>query len=103
MLNVVANNREHIERIQLAVEQLHHCKANHCATIPVHEVFRGQTVWKGNVEAFALAGHPKASKAYGWTEGNADKERFFAVLELPPVKSAQDAVRASIVADAKNK
>jgi len=31
------------------------------------------------------------------------KERFFAVLEIPPVKSAMDAVRASIVADAKGK
>jgi len=35
--------------------------------------------------------------------GQGDKERFFAVLELSPVKSALDAVSASIVADAKGK
>ncbi|HEX4119635.1 MAG TPA: hypothetical protein VH619_03325 [Verrucomicrobiae bacterium] len=99
----MANNREHIERIQLTVEHLHRCKAHHCATIPVHEVFRGQTVWKGDVEEFTLTGHPKATTAYGWTEGEGAKERFFAVLELPPIKSALDAVRASIVADSKKK
>ena len=99
----MANNQEHLERIQLTLETLHHCKAIHCATVPVHEVFRGQTVWRGDVEAFTLSGHPKAQKAYGWSEGQGDKERFFAVLEIPPVKSATDAVRASIVADAKRK
>ena len=69
--------------------------------MPVHEVFQGQTVWKGDVEAFDIEGHPKAKKAYGWSEGTGDKERFFAVLELPPVKCALAAVRASIVADSK--
>jgi hypothetical protein len=99
----VANKQEHIERIQMTVEHLHNCRAVHLATVPVHEVFKGQTVWKGDVESFLLLGHPKAQKAYGWSEGKDDKERFFAVLEIPPVKSALDAVRASIVADAKGK
>jgi len=102
-LNAVANKREHIERVKLALEYLHNCGAIHCSTVPVHEVFRGQTVWKGDVEAFSLTGHPKETKAYGWGEGKGEKERFFAVLEIPPVKSALDAVRASIVADARGK
>ena len=29
--------------------------------MPVHEVFRGQTVWKGEVEVFDLKGHTKAN------------------------------------------
>jgi hypothetical protein len=99
----VANNHEHLERIRMAIEHLHNCKAIYLLTTPVHEVFRGQTVWKGDVETFSLKGHPKATCAYGWSEGTGDKERFFAVLEIPPVKSALDAVRASIVADAKGK
>ena len=102
-MNGVANNQEHIEQVKLALEHLHNCGAIHCATVPVHEVFRGQTVWKGDVEEFTLEGHAKAKKAYGWSEGQGNKERFFAVLELPPVKSALDAVRASIVADAKGR
>jgi hypothetical protein len=48
-----------------------------------------------------LAWNPKAQKAYGWSENKVNKERFFAVLEIPPVKSPLDAVRASIVADAR--
>jgi hypothetical protein len=99
----VANNKEHLERIRMTVEHLHKCRAMHVATLPVHEVFQGQTVWKGDVEEFALSGHPKAQKAYGWSEGTGDKERFFAVLEIPPLKSAADAVRASIVADVKKR
>jgi hypothetical protein len=85
----------------MTIEHLHHCRVVHLATIPVHEVFHGQTVWKGEVESFLVLGHRMAQKAYGWTEGKGDKERFFAVLEIPPVRSALDAVRASIVADAK--
>jgi hypothetical protein len=46
-LNAVANNRVYLERLQMAVEHLHKCKAVHSATVPVHEVFRGQTVSQG--------------------------------------------------------
>jgi hypothetical protein len=100
-LNAVANNKEHIERVKLALEHLHNCGAIHRATVSVHEVFLGKTVWQGDVEVFDLTGHPKAKRAYGWSEKPTKGERFFAVLETPPIKSALDAVRASIVADAK--
>jgi hypothetical protein len=99
----VANDAEYVGRVKLALEHLHNCGAIHCATVPVHEVFRGQTVWEGDVEVFDLVGHLKAKRAYGWSEKTKPGERFFAVLEIPPIKSALDAVRASIVADAKKK
>lgn len=99
--NSVANNREHLERIPVVVEHLHECKAVHSVTISVHETFQGQTVRRGAVEAFDLSGHPKASKAYGRSEGTEKKERLFPALEVQPIKSATDAVRASILADAK--
>lgn len=63
-------------------------------SVPVHEVFRGQTVWRGNVEVFTLAGHPKAKRAYGWSYD--EPEQFITILELPPVKSAQDAVKVGV-------
>jgi hypothetical protein len=69
--------------------------------MPVHEVFRGQTVWKGDVEVFDISGNPIAARAYAWSEKPPTGERFFAVLGKPPIKSALDAVRASIVADKK--
>ena len=105
-LNAVANNQEYIDRVKLALEHLHNCGAIHCATVPVHEVFRGQTVWKGFVEVFTLSGHPKAKKAYAWShpDGPDDTgERFVTVLEIPPVESPVTAVRASIMADAKKR
>jgi hypothetical protein len=100
-LSVAVSDEKYIGRVKLALEHLHNCGAIHCATVPVHEVFRGQTVWKGDVEVFDIKGNPKANHAYAWSEKPPNGERFFAVLEVPPIKSALDAVRASIVADKK--
>lgn len=100
------NKQDYISRLQVAVSQLHGCGAVHRETVPVHEIFQGQTVWRGEVEVFDLMGHPKAKRAYGWShrEGaNDDGERFVAVLEIPPVISPITAVRASIMADAKKR
>ena len=94
----MAYNRVYLERLQLTVEHLHKCKAVHSATVPVHEVFRGQTVWQGTVEVFTITGHPKAKRAYGWhhLSGPDDRdERFVAVLALPPVDSPQMAVKVA--------
>ena len=99
-------SKQYIERLKLTVEQLHNCCAVHSETVPVHEIFRGETVWQGEVEVFDLTGHSKAKRAYGWShrEGRNDQgERFVTVLEIPPVESAVTAVRASIVADAKKR
>jgi hypothetical protein len=85
---------------------LHNCGAVYRETVPVHEAFRGQTVWQGEVEVFDLTNHPKAKRAYAWShrEGENDEgERFVAVLEVPPVISPITAVRASIVADGKKR
>jgi len=70
----------------------------------IHEVFRGETVWQGDVEVFDLNGHPKAKRTYAWghLDGAKDERtRFVAVLEIPPVNSAETAVRVQIVKDLK--
>lgn len=88
----------------MAVEHLHKCRAEHSATVPVREVFRGETVWHGDVEVYDITGHPKAKRCYAWSHAdgkNDADERFVAVLEIPPVESAVTAVRLQIVADAK--
>jgi hypothetical protein len=82
-----------------AVEGMHGGKAVYRSSEHVQEVFEGKTVWEGEVYVFALSGHPTASTCYAWSspvEGS-DRRRFFAVLHEGPVKSARDAVRASIV------
>jgi hypothetical protein len=100
----VENKQDYLARLQVAIEQLHDCSATWRETVPVHEVFRGETVWQGDVEVFDLHGHPKAKRAYAWSHLDGDKDertRFVAVLEIPPVVSAETAVRVQIVKDAK--
>lgn len=100
----MANKQDYIARLQVAVSQLHNCGTTHAGTVPVHEVFQGQTVWQGDVEVFDLYGHPRARRAYAWSHidgKNDEKERFVAVLEIPPVESAETAVRVQIVKDSK--
>jgi hypothetical protein len=102
----VANKAEYRQRLQVAIQELHKCGAVHRQTVFVHEKFRGQTVWTGEVEVFDLTGHPKAKRGYAWSHAdgpNDQNERFVTVLEIPPVSSAETAVRVSIVADSKKR
>jgi hypothetical protein len=74
-------------------------------TVPIHEVFQGKTVWQSDVEVFDLHDHPQAKRCYAWShlEGkNDERTRLVAVLEIPPVVSAQKAVRFQIVKDVKS-
>jgi hypothetical protein len=102
----VANKQDYLAQVQVAVSQLHNCGATYVKTVPVHEVFRGETVWQGDVEVFDLMGHPKAKRAYAWghLDGTKDERtRFVAVLEIPPVDSAQKAVQVQIIKDVKER
>ena len=104
-MNTVANP-EYIENLRAVIGKLHGCGSKHVESVPVHEVFRGQTVWDGVVEVFDLIGHPKAKRAYGWShpDGPDDKgERFVTVLELPPVVDPKTAVQVSILSDIKKR
>jgi len=78
----------------MVIRQLHGCDAAHVKSVPVHEQFNGKTVWKGDVEVFALTGHAKAKRCYGWSYG--EPEQFITILELPPVESAQAAVKVGV-------
>jgi hypothetical protein len=80
---------------------MHHCQARLVQSAPVTESFRGQAVWQGEVHVFVLECDPTANRAYAWSspiEGS-NKRRFYAVLHVPPIESATDAVRAAIVAE----
>ena len=79
---------------------MHKCGSTHVESVPVHEVFQGQTVWQGDVEVFNLIGHPKAKRCYGWSYG--EPEEFITILELPPVDSPQSAVKVGVSYQVKN-
>lgn len=85
----------------MAFRDLHSCEAKHIETVPVKEVFQGKTVWEGEVDVYALSGHPKATRGYAWAAQDGSKSDITAVLEIPPVVSPETAVRASIVASQK--
>ena len=93
------NSELSVSDLQTAVERLHDCTATYSRSEHVHEVFKGETVWEGDVYVFALTGHPSASECYAWSspvEGS-ERRKVFAVLRVPPVDSAADAVRAAIL------
>jgi hypothetical protein len=82
--------------IRQAVELSAECPAEHIETVAVVEMFGHQTVWEGAVEVFKLIGHPKAKRAYGWAYLDGKENRYVVVLEIPPVDSANTAVRLAI-------
>lgn len=73
---------------------MHKASPTWVGSVPVHEVFKGQTVWKGDVEVFDLAGHAKTKRCYGWAHGQ--PEEFITILELPPVTDAKSAVKVGV-------
>ena len=90
-----------LDQLRDTVERMHGGSARLAQSVPVREAFEGRIVWEGLVHVFNLDDHPDAARAYAWSspiEGST-KRRFFAVLEIPPIQSARDAVRAAIVAE----
>ncbi len=90
-----------LDQLATALERQHGGKARLREAVPVSETFQGRPVWEGVVHVFDLEGHPKATRAYAWSspiEGST-KRRFYAVLGVPPIFTAVDAVRAAIVAE----
>ena len=95
----------YLEELRDVIRRLHGAEATHVESIPVKEVFRGETVWEGIVEVFDLAGHATAHRVYAWAHETDDPDkpiRHVTVLHLHPIKSAKDAVRAAIMQEARN-
>ena len=89
-----------IPLLQEAVQGLHKCDAIHRESVPVHEQFQGQALWKGYVEVFDLQGHPKSRRCFAWLQPNQGKGiRYVALLDVWPVTSPQAAVKAMIAMD----
>jgi predicted phosphohydrolase len=101
-LDAVKHKWDYLCRLKSAIEDLHKCSARYLRTQSVDETVHGETVWIGDVEVFALTGHPKAKRCYAWRrrkEKNVEAERFVVMLKIPPVISPETAVRISITAN----
>lgn len=89
------------EELRKAIRATHGAESRWLDSVPVTEVFRGETVFEGTVEVFALESHAKAQRCYAWGYQEAGKWKITAVLELPPVTSPQTAVKVAIAAHAR--
>ena len=95
----------HIDELRDAIKELHGAEATYRESVPVKDVFNGQTVWDGIVEVFSLKGHPKANTAYAWLHDTGDPSKpakHVTVLNVPPVVSPLTAVRAFIIQEFRN-
>jgi len=92
----------YIEELREVIRRLYHTEPIYVETVPVKETFQGQTVWEGEVEVFGLPDSTEADRVYAWAyetdEVDAPKQTV-TVLHVPPVTSAELAVKASIVRD----
>jgi hypothetical protein len=96
----------YLEELRDVIRRLHGVESSHLETVPVKETFQGKTVWDGDVEVFALHGHPKTNRAYAWAHDTDDPQnprRHVTVLHIPPVVSPITAVRAAIVQEFKSR
>lgn len=96
---------EHIRELQDVIRKLHGVESSHVESVPVTELFQGQTVWDGTVEVFDLHGHPDTHRIYAWsheTDKTDKPKRSVTVLHIPPVVSPQTAVQAAILQEYRN-
>jgi hypothetical protein len=94
---------EYRDRLVSAIKATHGvASALHIRTVPVKEVFGGETVFDGLVSVFVISGHKKAAYCYAW--GFQEKPgdwNITTVLELPPVSSAESAIKVAVAAHAR--
>lgn len=92
-----------IKDLQEAVEVMHRCKATHVESVPVIEMFGQKVAWDGVVETFEITGHPRAKRCHAWSfVDDKGESQYTTVLEIPPVDSAETAVKVAIAAKARN-
>src|SRR6266853_4182455 len=92
-----------ITELKDAIRETHGCESLHVQSVPVKEVFEGETAWEGTVEVFDLVGHTKANRAYAWSYRDGDETKSITVLHLAPVDSAQAAVKVAIASKGRSK
>jgi hypothetical protein len=89
-----------IDDLRAAIQKTHGCASEWIEEIRVTERHRGAVVWNGSVHRFRLIGHARARECFAWShETDQGRTRFYAVLLVPPIESAADAVRAAILTD----
>ena len=80
-----------------AITVMYGCDCRYIGSKLVKEVFQGQVAWEGEVEIFDLKDHSKTNTCYAWSyKDNKGENQYVTVLQIPPVDSAETAVKAVI-------
>jgi hypothetical protein len=88
-----------IERLRLALRVIYSVDSSYVGSEVVREAY-GAASWEGLVQIFAVHGHTRAKIAYTWGQTSpAGNREYTAVLGVPPIASARDAVRKSLAAE----
>ena len=85
-----------VSRLKLLIERKHRCHARHVGVRTIVEPLPDGSTWRGTVDVFDLMGQPLADRCYAWIEQRGDRSLSFTRLKIPPVRSAQTAVRAAL-------
>jgi hypothetical protein len=95
---------KYLDEIKVAIRQKHGCDSIFKEIVPVKEVFQGKTAWEGEVAVFDLLGHPTATHCFAWgypPEDSAKEREIFMVIDIPPVDSAETAIKFALAAHAR--
>ena len=91
---------EYLDELKTVIKDLYGVDATYVETVPVKEVFQGETMWDGEVEVFDVPDLAEADRVYAWAyDDDAGEKRPVTVLHIPPATSPENAVRASIISE----
>ena len=85
-----------ITLLEEAIRATHGCEPQYERTEAVRDMAGERTPCCGIVRVFRFPDHPKARRCYAWTYRQGEEIKSVTVLELPPVESAESAVKAAI-------
>jgi len=86
-----SHNAGDFRQIEEAIRTTYGCPTSYLGS---RQVTEGN--WTGVVDIFQLTGHPEAERCYGWQHRESGETKTEIVLGIPPVVSAETAVKAAI-------
>ncbi len=93
----------YLDDLTATIGRKYGCEAHLEGFVPVAVTQLGGIAWEGDVGIFLLNGHPEAKRCFAWgvpDDDEAASRDITTVLELPPVVSAETAVKAFLASKA---
>ena len=88
-----------ITLLEETIRATHGCEPLYERTEVVKDLSGERIPCSGFVRVFRLVDYPKARRCYAWNYREGKETKSVTVLELPPVESAESAVKTAIVSN----